>query len=98
VFDGTQTLTEVTRPAAAEDEPPEVIAVGYEFTVQLTAKVGDVELTWTERRFVICSLAHQRQQQTRLQERVAQAMRELAGLTRGKREEAVVASRIDGRR
>jgi transposase len=63
-----------------EDDPTR-IARGYEFTRTLTAKVGDQEVTWTERVQVVQPQTLLESQKAALEERLRQAEGQLRGLT-----------------
>lgn len=82
VWDQRQALTPVYRPVVpgeAEQEP-ELIAEGYEYTVQLTATVEGQDVQWEERRLVVRSVAWAAAQQRALERRLAQAQAEIATL------------------
>src|SRR5437660_1236319 len=57
VFDGTQALHVVSRPAAAEGQAEERVAEGFAVDVTLTATVDEKEVSWTERRWLVRSQA-----------------------------------------
>lgn len=65
------------RPAQDEAEVPEEVARGLEYTVTQTATITGQEVSWTERRLVVCSTAHARRQSAALEERVQRAVNEL---------------------
>jgi transposase len=79
VFAGTQTLEAVWRPGA-EGEPDELVAEGFSVDVELTAKVGDKKVRWTERRWLVRSLAYAQAQETALERRLGKAAAELSEL------------------
>jgi transposase len=75
-------LTEIYRPAEpGSDEPPELLARGYEFTRTLAAQVGEETVTWTERVQVLQSLSLLDSQKKRLEKDLQQAEGELHKLT-----------------
>src|SRR3954462_9890859 len=59
VWGGTQALHPVGRPGA-EGQPDERVAEGFSVDVELTATVGDKEVRWTERRWLVRSRAYAR--------------------------------------
>jgi transposase len=76
VFDGTQQLQQVWRPGP-KGQPDELVAEGFSIDVELTAKMGQKELRWTERRWLVRSLAYALAQETALERRLAQAAKAL---------------------
>jgi transposase len=56
VFAGTQPLEQVYRPGG-DGQPDELVAEGFSVDVELTALVGDKEVRWAERRWLVRSLA-----------------------------------------
>jgi transposase len=88
VFAGTQVLQQVWRPTG-DGQPDELVAEGFCVDVGLTAKVGDKEVSWTERRFLVRSLAYAQAQQTALErrlEKATRALRELVVRKQGKKQ------------
>jgi transposase len=88
VFDGTVTLEQVWRPGG-EGQPDERVAEGFCVDVELTALVGDKQVRWTERRFLVRSLAYAQAQETALErrlERATKALRELVVRKQGKKQ------------
>jgi transposase len=88
VFAGTQALQQVWRPTG-DGQPDELVAEGFCVDVELTAKVGDKQVSWTERRFLVRSLAYAQAQQAALQRRLdkaAKALRELVVRRQGKKQ------------
>jgi transposase len=79
VFDGTQALEQVCRPGG-EGEPDEVVAEGFCVDVELTATVDGKEVRWTERRWLVRSLAYAQAQQAALERRLDKAAKELREL------------------
>jgi transposase len=81
-----QELTPIYREK--EDGEKELIAVGYEVEVVLTAEVDGKTITWTERRLIVRSLKRAEAGEKALRERLAKAQQEVAGLNergRGKK-------------
>ena len=64
-------MTVVHRPAADEADEPEEVARGFEYTVIQTAIIAGREVSWTERRLVVCSTAQARRQAAALEQRRA---------------------------
>jgi transposase len=88
VFAGTQPLQQVWRPGA-KGQPEELVAEGFCVDVELTALVGKKEVTWTERRWLVRSIAHAQAQETALErrlERASKALRELVVRKQGKKQ------------
>jgi transposase len=86
VWDGTQALQPVWRPGV-EGQPDELVAEGFSVDVELTATVGDQEVRWTERRWLVRSQAYARAQEAALERRLGratQALRELVVRKQGK--------------
>jgi transposase len=87
VWEGTQPLEQVRRPGP-EGRPDEVVAEGFGVDVELTATVGAQEVRWTERRWLVRSMAYATSQEAALErrlERAAAAVSELAVRKRGKK-------------
>jgi transposase len=87
-FDGTQALQQVWRPGA-KGQPDELVAEGFSVEVALTAKTGDQEVRWTERRWLVRSLAYAQAQETALERRLEntiQTLRELVVRKQGKKQ------------
>jgi transposase len=78
--DAAGELQAICKPGQAGG-PPEVIGTGYEFTRTLQAKVGERQVTWTERVAVVQSVAQQNSQKARLDKSLQQAERKLGCLT-----------------
>ena len=79
VFDGTQALQRVWRPGA-KGQPDELVAEGFSVDVKLTAQRGDQEVCWTERRWLVRSLAYAQAQEAALERRLEDAIRALREL------------------
>jgi transposase len=87
VWEGTQALQPVWRPGA-NGQPDELVAEGFGVDVELTALVGEIEVRWTERRWLVRSLAYARAQEAALERRLEdaiQALRELVVPKQGKK-------------
>jgi transposase len=84
VWDGKQAVTVVHRPAADEADEPEEVARGFEYGVTVTATLAGQEVSWTERRLMVCSTAQARRQSAALEQRVRRAVAELEGLNQRK--------------
>jgi transposase len=88
VFDGTQALHVVSRPAAAQGQAEERVAEGFGVDVTLTATVDENEVSWTERRWLVRSQAYAQAQQAALERRLATAnaaLQELVQRKQGKK-------------
>lgn len=88
VFASTQTLQQVWRPKG-EGEPDELVAEGFWVEAALTATVDDRQVRWTERRFLVRSLAYAQSQQAALERRLEKAtkvLRELVVRKQGKKQ------------
>jgi transposase len=86
VFAGTQPLQSVGRPGG-KGQPDELVAEGFAVDVELTATVGAQEVRWTERRWLVRSLAYAQAQETALERRLAtarEALQELVVRKQGK--------------
>jgi len=75
---GTQPLRTIERQR--EEESPEAIAVGYEYTQQVSLTQNGQSMQWDERVLVVRSLKLSQTQQVALQQRLAKAQAELAQL------------------
>src|SRR5262249_12877424 len=88
VFDGTQQLQQVWRPGP-KGQPDELVAEGFAVDVERTAKVGEKEARWTERRWLVRSPVYAQAQEAALERRLAQAtkaLHELVVRKQGKRQ------------
>jgi transposase len=88
VFAGTQALQQVWRPGPT-GQPDELVAEGFSLDVELTAAVGEKELRWTERRWLVRSQAYAAAQEAALERRLdkaAAALRELVVRKQGKKQ------------
>ncbi len=88
VFAGTQALEQVRRPGS-EDQPDELVAEGFSLDVELTALVGERQVRWTERRWLVRSQAYAAAQEAALERRLdkaAAALRELVVRKQGKKQ------------
>jgi transposase len=84
VWDGRQTLQQVYRPAATQEEEKELVAEGFSLDVQLQAEVSGQSVIWTERRWLVRSLAYAQGQHKQLDRRLQKASEQLAGLAERK--------------
>ena len=75
---GTQPLTTIARQR--EEESPQAIAVGYEYTQQVMLTQHEQAVQWDERVLVVRSLKLAQTQQVGLHERLAKAQADLAQL------------------
>src|SRR6516225_4665350 len=88
VFAGTQALEQVWRPTG-DGRPDELVAEGSWVDVGRTALVGDKQVRWTERRWLVRSLAYAQAQQAALErrlEKATKALRELVVRKQGKKQ------------
>jgi transposase len=88
VFDGTQTLEQVWRPGG-KGQPDELVAEGFCVDVELTTQVAEKQVTWTERRWLVRSLAYAQAQEAALERRLDNAigaLRELVVRKQGKKQ------------
>jgi transposase len=79
VWAGRQRLQQVYRPAAA-GEAEELVAEGFCLDVPLRAEVAGRPVVWTERRWLVRSLAFAQGQAKQLERRLQTAREQLAGL------------------
>src|SRR3954453_18468615 len=87
VWEGTQALQPVWRPGA-QGPPDESVAEGFRVDVELTALVGETQVRWTERRWLVRSLGYAQAQEAALErrlEKAIQALRDLVVPRQGKR-------------
>jgi transposase len=88
VFAGKQALQQVRRPGK-KGQPDELVAEGFSVEVELTALVGDQEVRWTERRWLVRSVAYAQAQEAALErrlEKASKAVRELVVRKQGKKQ------------
>jgi transposase len=83
VWAGQQLLQQVRRPAE-EGEPEELVAEGFFLDVPLQAEVNGEVVSWTERRWLVRSMAYAAGQDKQLQRRLQTAQQQLAGLSERK--------------
>jgi transposase len=83
VWQGNQALQRVYRPAA-DGQPPELVAEGFCVDVRLQATVGGQVVNWTERRWVVRSLAFAGGQHKQLDRRLQAAAEQLERLNQRK--------------
>jgi len=79
VWTGKQSLKSLKRCGA--DGKLEKVAEGFELSETVTAKVGDPEVRWQERRLVIHSLAHAKAAEAALGSRLQKAQSAIKALT-----------------
>jgi transposase len=84
VWQGRQPLQQVYRPAA-DGQAAELVAEGFSLDVSLGAEVNGQRLTWTERRWLVRSLAYALGQHKQLDRRLQAAQEQLAQLHERKR-------------
>jgi transposase len=84
VWQGQQPLVPVYRPPAGSQEEPELLAEGFSFDVDLQAEVHGQSVRWTERRWLVRSVAFARGQQGKLHQRLEAATTQLDRLTQRK--------------
>src|SRR3954464_7989890 len=72
VWAGTQALQQVRRPGP-KGQPDELVAEGFAVDVALAARVGEKEVVWTERRWLVRSRAYAQSQEAALERRLATA-------------------------
>jgi transposase len=80
VWTGQQPLQPVYRPQATPEQEPELIAEGFSVEVVVQAEVNGRLWPWTERRWLVRSVAFATGQQQQLERRVQQAMEHLEQL------------------
>jgi transposase len=88
VFAARQPLQQVWRPGG-EGQSDELVAEGFCVDVELTAVVGEQQVSWTERRWLVRSVAYAQAQQAALERRLQkaeQALRELVVRKQGKKQ------------
>jgi transposase len=79
VWDGAQALAQVWRPGLKE-QADELVAEGFAVDLPLSAWVGEKEVRWTERRWLVRSQAYAQSQEAALERRLATATAALAEL------------------
>src|SRR5207245_1784910 len=83
VFAGQQRLQQVFRPAE-DGKSAELVAEGFCLDVRLQAQVDGQEVTWTERRWLVRSLAYAAGQHKQLERRLQAASEQLGKLNERK--------------
>jgi transposase len=83
VWDATQALQQVWRPGPV-GQPDERVAEGFSVDVALTARVGEQEVQWTERRWLVRSQAYAQAQEAAFERRLARATAALGELPQPK--------------
>jgi transposase len=84
VWTGQQPLQPVYRPPATLGQEPELVAEGFPVEVVVSAEVNEHLVQWTERRWLMRSVAFATGQQQRLEKRLQQAAEQLEQLNRRK--------------
>jgi transposase len=84
VFKGRQSLKRVYRPAA-DGQAEELVAEGFSLEVRLQAQVDGQQVCWTERRWLVRSLAYALGQHKQLDRRLQTAQEQLGKLNERKR-------------
>jgi transposase len=84
VWQGLQPLQQVYRPAALPQEEPELVAEGFWLDVSVRAQVNEQAIEWTERRWLVRSLAFAQGQQKQLDRRLQEAQEQLEQLNQRK--------------
>jgi transposase len=79
VWDNRQVLQQVYRPAA-DGQSDELVAEGFFVDVPMTGEVNGKKVSWTERRWLVRSLAYAGGQHKQLERRLQKAEEELARL------------------
>jgi transposase len=83
VWQGRQPLQQVYRPAD-DGETEELVAEGFSLDVPLQGQVDGQQVAWTERRWLVRSLAYAAGQHKQLERRLQRAWEQLAGLNERK--------------
>jgi transposase len=83
VWQGQQPLQQVCRPAA-DGQSEELVAEGFYVDVPLTAEVNSRQVSWTERRWLVRSMAYAAGQHKQLDRRLQKAQEQLAQLNERK--------------
>jgi len=79
IWEGRQTLKSVYRPAQ-DGQTPELVAEGFSVDVPLQATIEERLVTWTERRWLVRSLAFAQGQHKQLEKRLHSATEQLKQL------------------
>jgi transposase len=109
VWEGRQRLQQVYRPAE-DGDAEELVAEGFSLDVPLVAEVNGRQVAWTQRRWLVRSLAYAQGQHQQLDKRLRKAWEQLARLDERKQgkkrltapeliaaaEEIVVQQRVQG--
>jgi transposase len=83
VWEGRQALQPVYRPTE-DGEAEELVAEGFSLDVQVQAEVNGKQVVWTERRWLVRSLAYAQGQHKQLERRLQKALEHLAALNERK--------------
>lgn len=92
VHRGEQPCQEVFRPKEKPEDEDELVARGFAVEVQLQAEVAGQQVCWTERRWVVQSVAYAQGQAEKLHRRLQQAEEELGQLALRKQGKAVLSA------
>src|SRR5436305_898030 len=92
VQQGQQVLQRVDRPKENPEDEAELVAEGFAVEETVQAEVGGRAFTWTERRWVVRSVAFAAGQRQQLERRLRQAQEALEHLTERKRGKRVLAA------
>src|SRR3954451_10721826 len=84
LWEGRQALQQVYRPAADPEEGEELVAEGFSVDVQLQAEVNSRQVVWTERRWLVRSLAYAQGQHQQLERRLQKTQEQLTALNERK--------------
>jgi transposase len=84
VWEGRQPLERVYRPAGEAEGGQELVAEGFHLDVQLQAEVDGKLVVWTERRWLVRSVAYTEGQHKQLERRLQTAVEQLAALNERK--------------
>ena len=82
VWQGRQTLQQVHRPQATPEQEPKLVAEGFSLDVAVQAEVDGVAVEWTERRWLVRSVAFAQGQQGQLESRLQRALEQVEQLNR----------------
>jgi transposase len=92
VEQGQHALQRVNRPKENPEDEEELVAEGFAVEEIVQAEVAGQALTWTERRWVVRSVAYAEGQQQQLERRLRQAQEALEQLTQRKQGKRVLSA------
>jgi transposase len=92
VCSGEQAVQPVYAPKDDPQDEDVLVAEGFAVEEELQAEVGGKQVLWTERRWLVRSLAFAQGQQEQLDRRLAAAQEELLGLAERKQGKAVLSA------